>query len=143
MAKRLGELFGTSEKNNKIHAFMAGLREADARGIVDEATRLDFATKVVNETQFIQSRANFVPMFRGDTARMLGQFQTFRLNQMHFIMRLVDTAKTGVQTGDYEKMLPFLKYFGASVALGGGGTMLWGDWGEEKVTRAALGQAAQ
>lgn len=135
-----GKFFEISERNNKIHAFMAGLREAERRGLEgDKATQ--FAKNVMWDTQFIQTRANVPEAFRGEFGRFVGQFQTYRLNQVHFMTRLIDEAWDGAKRGDIKSMLPLVKYLTASVAIGGGGSVMFGDWGEEKLTRLALGRA--
>lgn len=136
-----GKLFSISEKGNRIHAFLAGLREAEARGIVEPAAQRAFAQKLVNDTQFIQTSANIPLAFQSDWGKLAGQFQTFRLNQLHFMARLLDDAQQGAREGDFSRLMPAVKFFGAGVAIGGGGTVTFGDTGEEKATRALLGRA--
>lgn len=141
LARVSGRLFSVSERGNRTHAFLAGLREAEARGITDLAKQRAFAQKIVNDTQFIQTSANTPIAFQSDWGRLLGQFQTFRLNQVHFMAKLFDEAIQGVRAGEPSRMWPAVKFFTAGVVLGGGGTVAFGDWGEEKATRFLLGRA--
>jgi hypothetical protein len=142
LAETSGRLFSKSEKGNRLHALMAGLREAERKGIQGLPEQMRFAEQVHSMTQFIHTPADMVPLFRGPMGRVLGQFQTFRINQFRFMLRLVDEAAQGVKTGDMTRTFPFLKFFGASGALGGGSAVLFGDPGEELATRHVLGRAA-
>ena len=131
-----GKMFSASERGNKTHAFLAGLREGEAQGIVDPRELTEFARKVMNETQFIHSRANMVPKFRGDIWRTVGQFQTFRLNQTHFMLRLFEEAQQGATKGEWNRTLPFIKFWVPSLILAGGAGLPLGQWGEEEATRS-------
>ena len=142
LAEKSGRMFSASEKGNRLHALMSGLREAERRGIQDVPGQLRFAELVLKDSQFIHTPADMVPLFRGPMGRVLGQFQTFRINQFRFMLRLLDEAQQGVRTGEFSRTLPFLKYFGASGVLGGGSAVLFGDPGEELATRHILGRAA-
>lgn len=129
-----GSLFSASERANRVHAFMAGLREGEARGLSGQEL-LDFARRVVFDTQFVHTRANLPPAFRGDIGRTLGQFQTFRINQTQFLVRLLDEARRGNFT-------PLIRYIIPTLALGGG-TITMGDWMQERVTKEVLGEATK
>ena len=131
-----GKMFSASERGNKTHAFLAGLRDAEAKGVVGQQEQIEFARKVMNETQFIHTRANLVPKFRGDIGRTFGQFQTFRLNQTHFMLRLLEEAQQGVAKGEWNRTLPFIKFWVPSLVLAGAAGLPLGQWGEEEATRA-------
>ena len=132
--KFFGRMFSAAERGNRLHTFFAGLREAQARGIEDLDAQIRFANKLMADTQFIHSPADAIPLFRGDLGRTLGQFQTFRINQARFMLRLAEEAVKG-------NPLPFIKFFGPSVAFAGSGAMLIGDLADERLTRQALGKA--
>ena len=145
-----GKMFEVSERRNRMHAFFAGLREAEKKGIEGEGA-FDFARDVMNTTQFVQTRANLPPAFRSEFGRTLGQFQTFRINQTHFMARLVQEAEQGtrdaISNGDsksvYQSVVPLIKYLTGSMAIGGSASLTLGDWGEEKLTRLTLGRASR
>lgn len=136
IVKVSGKMFSASERGNKTHAFLAGLREGEAQGIVGERELIEFGRKMMNETQFIHSRANMVPKFRGDIWRTFGQFQTFRLNQTHFMLRLFEEAQQGAMKGEWDRTLPFIKFWVPSLILSGAAGLPLGQWGEEEATRS-------
>ena len=142
LARESGRMFAWSEKGNRVHAFFAGLREAQKRGVQSLDEQMEFARKIVDDTQFIYSGANIPPIFRKSGAgRIIGQFQTFRINQADFMLRLADEFVQGAKTGELARMTPFLKFAGGSAFLGGVTSMLPGDWAEEKAMRATFGKA--
>lgn len=119
ISKLFGHWFTESERNNRIHSFLAGMREAEARDVNNLQEQIKFGRKVMNETQFITGPANQPPLLRSEIGKTLGQFQSFRMNQTHFMLRLTDEAIEGIKTGDLERTIPFLKFWGPTIALGG------------------------
>lgn len=142
-----GRMFQSSEKPNRIHALMAGMREAEKKGMTNPDEAFKYAWSVMTQTQFDlgDQAANLPAAFRSAPGRLIGQFQTFKLNQLHFMGRLLDQAREGAMTGDPAKMLdgftPFIKFWAPAVLMAGGAGMIPGDWGEDTVTRAILGKA--
>jgi len=142
-----GKLFSYSEKHNRLHAFFAGVREAERLGIPQEQW-FEFGNDIVNRSQFIQSAANAPQLFRltpsaplGRLGPIVGQFQTFRLNQMHMMAKQALDASKGVLSGDFEKALPFVKFWTASALLGGGGALSIGTLTEDRFTHDLFGKA--
>lgn len=138
LQKAASGLFEKSETNNRIHAFLAGVREAEAKGITDLPSKLEFGRRVMQETQFIQSAANAPAWARSEFGKTMYQFQSFRMNQTHFMLRLADTAIQGAKEGDWSKVTPFLKFWIPSIALGG--AALPGDWMHDGIVRAMFGR---
>lgn len=153
IAEKLGHLFSESEKSNKLHAFLAGMREAETRGVTDLQKQIAFGRKVMNETQFIMGPANQIPGARGEIGKALTQFQSFRLQQTHFMMRLTDEALQGavdifqgIRSGDSElvskglnRTLPFAKFWGPHIALGGIGAVNIGNFMDDRAIKEELG----
>lgn len=143
---RGGQWFSKAEESNQLHAFMAGLRHAEARGITGTAKQADYAWNVMNDTQFIQNQADRIPWFQGEFGRTVGQFQGFRFNQTRFMVRLVEEALRGAKTGDAEKLLqgllPLVRYTTPLLALQPI-SLLPGDWSDEHVTKEIFGKASK
>ena len=150
LAEKSGRLFSRSERGNQIHAFLAGLREAEALGIPTGPQQIRFAETILKDSQFIHSPADMPLAFINSSGhpRMIAQFQTFRANQFRFMLRLVEGAQHGMtdflRTGNPQalrQVMPLVKFVGVSGALGGGTGLLLPDLLEEKLTRAWLGKA--
>ena len=137
----MGSVFRKVERGNRVHAFMAGLREAEAQGVESLPERLAFARDLMEKTQFIQTRANAPLAFQSPFGQVIGQFQSFRLNQLHFMTRLLDDARQFVNDGDPKHFLPFLKFWTPVAVLTGAGGVMLGDFAEEQATRAMFGEA--
>lgn len=135
---KASKLFEMSERGNKVHAFLAGLREAERQGVGALPEQIEFARRIMQETQFIQSAANAPAWARTELGKTLMQFQSFRMNQVHFMLRLADTAIQGAKQGDFSKVAPFLRFWVPSVALGG--VALPGDWMHDGVIRSMFGR---
>src|SRR5712671_3957600 len=91
-----GKLFAGSYSGNRMHAWMAGLRDAEEQGLVGNA-QLRYADKIMNDTQFIHTGANMPAATRGPFGHTVMQFKQFQLNQAAFMMNLLGDATDGAK----------------------------------------------
>lgn len=80
-----GKLFGMAEQINRRTTFIAAYRIGEASGVKDPAA---FATKAVNETQFINNKANKPRWARGAVGATLMTFKSYSLNYLELVHRL-------------------------------------------------------
>lgn len=80
-----GKLFGYAEQVNRRSTFIAAYRLAVDQGIKDPAA---FAEKAVNETQFINNKANKMKFGRGAIGATLMTFKSYSLNWLELMHRL-------------------------------------------------------
>ncbi len=80
-----GKLFGYAEQVNRRSTFIAAYRMAAEQGIANPGA---FATKAVNETQFINNKANKMKFGRGAIGATLMTFKSYSLNWLELMHRL-------------------------------------------------------
>lgn len=80
-----GKLFGMAEQINRRSTFIAAYRIAAERGMRNPAA---FATKAVNETQFVNNRANKARWARGPVGATLMTFKSYSVHYMELMHRL-------------------------------------------------------
>jgi len=80
-----GKLFGYAEQVNRRSTFIAAYRIAVDQGIANPDA---FATKAVNETQFINNKANKMKFGRGAIGATLMTFKSYSLNWLELMHRL-------------------------------------------------------
>lgn len=80
-----GKLFGMAEQINRRSTFIAAYRIAAERGMRNPAA---FATKAVNETQFVNNRANKARWARGPVRATLMTFKSYSVHYMELMHRL-------------------------------------------------------
>jgi hypothetical protein len=80
-----GKLFGLAEQVNRRSTFIAAYRIAVEQKIADPA---GFATKAVNETQFISNKANKSKFARGAIGATLMTFRSYSVNYLELLHRM-------------------------------------------------------
>lgn len=80
-----GKLFGMAEQINRRSTFIAAYRIAAERGMRNPSA---FATKAVNETQFVNNRANKARWARGPVGATLMTFKSYSVHYMELMHRL-------------------------------------------------------
>jgi hypothetical protein len=80
-----GKLFGYAEQVNRESTFIAAFRLAKAQGMTNPA---EFATKAVNETQFVNNKANKMRFGRGAIGATLMTFKSYSINWLELMHRL-------------------------------------------------------
>ena len=80
-----GKLFGLAEQVNRRSTFIAAYRIAVEQKITDPA---GFATKAVNETQFISNKANKAKFARGAIGATLMTFKSYSVNYLELLHRM-------------------------------------------------------
>lgn len=80
-----GKMFGMAEQINRRSTFIAAYRIAAERGMRNPAA---FATKAVNETQFVNNRANKARWARGPVGATLMTFKSYSVHYMELMHRL-------------------------------------------------------
>ena len=80
-----GKLFGIAEQINRRSTFVAAYRIAIAQKLSDPAA---FATKAVNETQFINNRGNKMQWGRGAVGATLMTFKSYSFNFLELFHRM-------------------------------------------------------
>ena len=80
-----GKLFGMAEQINRRSTFIAAYRLGVEQGVPDPAT---FAEKAVNETQFINNKANKAKFARGAIGGTLMTFKSYSTNYLELLYRL-------------------------------------------------------
>jgi len=78
-------LFGLAEQVNRRSTFIAAYRIAVEQKIADPA---GFATKAVNETQFISNKANKAKFARGAIGATLMTFKSYSVNYLELLHRM-------------------------------------------------------
>ena len=80
-----GKLFGLAEQINRRSTFIAAYRMAKDKGIANPAA---FATKAVNETQFINNKGNKAKFGRGAIGATLMAFKSYSINYLELLHRM-------------------------------------------------------
>jgi N12 class adenine-specific DNA methylase len=80
-----GRLFGLFEQVNRRTTFIAAYRMAQERNM---ANPIAFATKAVNDTQFINNKANKAKWARGPIGATLMTFKSYSINYLELFYRL-------------------------------------------------------
>lgn len=80
-----GKMFGLAEQVNRRATFIAAFRMAQAQGIADPAK---FASKAVNETQFVNNKGNRMMFGRGPIGSVAMTFKSYGLNYLELLHRL-------------------------------------------------------
>ena len=80
-----GKLFGLAEQVNRRSTFIAAYRLAVEQSIADPG---GFATKVVNETQFVSNKANKAKFARGAIGSTLMTFKSYSVNYLELLHRM-------------------------------------------------------
>lgn len=80
-----GKLFGYAEQINRRSTFIAAYRIAVANGMQDPS---GFASKAVNETQFVNNRGNKMVFGRGTVGATLMTFKSYSINYLELFHRL-------------------------------------------------------
>ena len=80
-----GKMFGLAEQVNRRATFIAAFRMAQAQGITDPAK---FASKAVNETQFVNNKGNRMMFGRGAIGSVAMTFKSYGLNYLELLHRL-------------------------------------------------------
>ena len=80
-----GKLFGLAEQINRRSTFIAAYRMAEDQNIANPA---DFATKAVDETQFISNKANKAKFARGAVGSTLMTFKSYSVNYLELLHRM-------------------------------------------------------
>ena len=80
-----GKLFGLAEQINRRSTFIAAYRIAVEQKIANPAA---FATKAVNETQFISNKANKAKFGRGAIGATLMTFKSYSVNYLELLHRM-------------------------------------------------------
>jgi hypothetical protein len=80
-----GKLFGIAEQINRQSTYVAAYRMAAERGMADPDA---FAKKVVDETQFVNNKANKMKFGRGAIGATLMTFKSYSLNWLELFHRL-------------------------------------------------------
>ncbi|MEN9398378.1 MAG: hypothetical protein RLZ81_2908 [Pseudomonadota bacterium] len=80
-----GKLFGMAEQINRQSTYVAAYRMAVERGMADPDA---FAKKVVDETQFVNNKANKMKFGRGAIGATLMTFKSYSLNWLELFHRL-------------------------------------------------------
>jgi len=106
-----GKLFGVAEQINRRATFIAAYRMAVENGNANPA---EFATKAVNETQFINNRGNKMQWGRGAVGATLMTFKSYSINYLELLHRMA------TQNGKDGKMAAALM-LGMLVLMAGAG----------------------
>lgn len=80
-----GKLFGIAEQINRQSTYVAAYRMGVERGMADPDA---FAKKVVDETQFVNNKANKMKFGRGAIGATLMTFKSYSLNWLELFHRL-------------------------------------------------------
>ena len=80
-----GKLFGMAEQINRRSTFIAAYRLGIEKGVANPAT---FAENAVNETQFINNKANKAKFARGAIGGTLMTFKSYSTNYLELLYRL-------------------------------------------------------
>ena len=80
-----GKLFGMAEQINRQSTYVAAYRMAVERGMADPDA---FAKKAVDETQFVNNKANKMKFGRGAIGATLMTFKSYSLNWLELFHRL-------------------------------------------------------
>ena len=80
-----GKMFGMAEQINRRSTFIAAYRLAQDRKIANPA---GFATQAVNETQFINNKANKANWARGPVGATLMTFKSYSVNYLELLHRM-------------------------------------------------------
>jgi hypothetical protein len=80
-----GKLFGMAEQINRRSTFIAAYRLGIEKGVADPAA---FAENAVNETQFINNKANKAKFARGAIGGTLMTFKSYSTNYLELLYRL-------------------------------------------------------
>jgi N12 class adenine-specific DNA methylase len=107
-----GKLFGMAEQINRRSTFIAAYRMAVEQRIANPA---GFATKAVNETQFINNKANKAKWARGAVGATLMTFKSYSVNYLELMHRLA------TQNGPEGKKAAALMLGMLLLVAGGGG----------------------
>jgi hypothetical protein len=94
-AKAMGVLTHYSEVMNRVSAGLAAYNMASEAGSMSEAKKIEYATSVVNQTQFLYSDHNTARAIgrhgiAGKLTPMLASFQNYALQMMEHYIRLLD-----------------------------------------------------
>jgi len=90
----LFSMFDFAEKFNRATAYYGGRREALAKGLTDQAA-IDYAKRIVRETQFNFSRIDTPLALGSDWVKTLGQFMTYPVKQTEFLLRMAKDKNWG------------------------------------------------
>ncbi len=86
--KGLFSLFELAEKINRGSAYYGAKSKALAEGL-DEQAAIDFAKKIVRDTQFTFGSIDTPPILQSDIGKTLLQFQSFNIKQAEFLGEMV------------------------------------------------------
>jgi hypothetical protein len=86
--KGLFFFFETAEKINRGSAYFGAKAKALAEGM-NEQQAIEFAKKIVRDTQFTFGSVDTPPVLSSDMAKLIGQFQSYTLKQGEFLADMV------------------------------------------------------
>lgn len=104
--KGLFFFFETAERINRGAAYYGAKAKALNKGL-DESQAIEYAKEIVRKTQFSFGAIDTPPIFSGDVAKTLLQFQSFNVKQLEF---LTDMAKSKDTAG-------LVRFAGASMVM--------------------------
>jgi hypothetical protein len=111
---KAGYVFQKVEEMNRVHAFAAGLRDAEKMGLAGKAA-IQYAKDIVNTTQFRFGIENAPTLLRGGnpTLSVLGQYKSYQIQQTLFLKNLVADTISG------KDKFALWKYLGGAMAIAG------------------------
>lgn len=86
--KRMFWLFETAEKINRGSAYFGAKAKAIAKGL-DEEQAIEYAKKIVRDTQFTFGSVDTPAVLQGDLAKTVLQFQSYNVKQAEFLGEMV------------------------------------------------------
>lgn len=105
--KGLFALFETAEKINRGAAFYAGKAQAIDKGM-NEAQAIEYAKKLVRDTQFQFGSIDTPLALQSDIAKTLTQFMSYPIKQTEFLGEMVKN----------KEFVGILRYIGATLVMG-------------------------
>lgn len=82
--KGLFAMFETAEKINRGAAYFGAKSKGLSQGL-SESEAIDYAKKIVRETQFTFGSIDTPPILQSDIGKLVGQFQSFTIKQGEFL----------------------------------------------------------
>ena len=102
----LWSLFDFAEKVNRGSAYFGAKRKAMSAGLTEEKA-IDFAKKIVRQTQFVFGRVDTPVALSSDVVKTLAQFQTFNLKQAELLTNMLKD----------KEFAGLIRWTGASLAI--------------------------
>ena len=90
--KGLFVFFDTAEKINRGAAYFGAKSKALAEGLPEDRA-IEYAKKVVRDTQFTFGSIDTPPILQSDIGKLLGQFQSFSLKQGEFLGEMLQKGE--------------------------------------------------